>query len=216
MATGSPTGPGRCPSEHAGGALLRERGGRKVGATAKARACPITPRPWFPPRSVPYLEGVPSHDRATSAGPRSFTDSLQLPGRPAGRRPSGPGVSREHPASCAVSPGNAGQPPSPAPPCLPACVFGTCPKALLPPLRVPRSPSLIQQLWTRCYHVGPGPPTMSHTVHVGQSPLGCTLSDLGMLSLDRWWVVSLTGIHSYPEVESRSLVNWLCSLGQVP
>lgn len=76
--------------------------------------------------------------------------------------------------------------PRPAPP---ARVFGNSPKAPSsaprPPLRVPLA--RISSSGNNATHVGPGPPTVSDTVHVGRSPLCCTLSDLGMLSLAGGW-----------------------------
>lgn len=95
MATGSPTGPGWCPSERAGGALLGEKGGRKMGGDDEglSLSChphPRPPRPWFPSLPVPYLEGVTSHDKATSTRPRSSRHTPTA--RPSGRRPRGPGV----------------------------------------------------------------------------------------------------------------------------
>lgn len=151
MATGSPTGPGWCPSEHAGGALLGERGGRKVGGDSEGPGLSNHPQTLVPTSFGPLPGRSTSHDKATSARPRSFTDSLQLPGQLAGRCPWGPGVYREHPASCAVSPEMLGS--SQAPP-RPACsgfrelstgdLLGSAAAA-------PLSPSLFQQLWIRCY-----------------------------------------------------------------
>lgn len=84
-----------------------ERGaGGRWGATTTAWACPATPhprapRPRFPSLRVPYLEGVTSHDKATSARPRSSTDTLPLPDRPAAvpGDPEGT-VNTQRPARC--------------------------------------------------------------------------------------------------------------------
>lgn len=106
MTTGSPTGPGWCPSERAGGALLGKRGGRKVGGDNEGLGLychphPRAPRPRFLPLPVPHLEGVTSHDKAISARPRSSTDTLPLPDRPAAV-PGDPEctVNTQRPARC--------------------------------------------------------------------------------------------------------------------
>lgn len=217
MATGSPTGPGWCPSEHAGGALLGARGGRKVGGRQRR------------PGAVQSPPDVGSH-LIRSPTWKKLGPTTRLP-------PRGPEVSPTH-SSCQASrpvvvPGDpectvntlrparcprkcwAAAKPRPAPP---ARVFGNCPQATslapLPPLRGPLAFS--RSSGYDATHVGPGPPTVSHTVHVGWSPLGCTLSDLGMLGLSGGlpnWNPPLPRVGI--QVPSVNWINWLCSLRQV-
>lgn len=139
MATGSPTGLGWCPSEHAGGALLGE--GREEGGGATRRPGPVQ----SPPDLGSHLVGSPTW--------KELRPTTGLP-------PRGPEVSPTH-SSCQagwpiVVPGDpecpvnslrparcprkcwAAAKPRPAPP---ASVFGNCPKApSLAPLLPLRGP----------------------------------------------------------------------------
>lgn len=151
MATGSPTGPGWCPSEHAGGALLGE--GREEGGGRRRRPGPVQSPPdlgshlvrsptWkelrpttgLPPRRP---EVSPTHSSCQAGWPVVVPGDPECP------------VNTLRPAPCPRKCWPAAKP-RPAPP---ARVFRELSKSALlgSAATAPRSPNLIEQLWIRCY-----------------------------------------------------------------
>lgn len=151
MATGSPTGPGWCPSEHAGGALLGE--GREEGGGRRRRRRPgpvqlppdfgshlvrsptwkeLRPTTGLPPRGP---EVSPTHSSCQAGRPVVVPGDLECP------------VNTLRPARC---PRKCWAAAKPRPACLGfrelsvGALLGSAATA-------PWSPSLSQQLCLRCY-----------------------------------------------------------------
>lgn len=175
MATGSPTGPGWCPSERAGGALLGKRGGRKVGGDGEGQGLSCQPPQTSAPTSPGPLPGRSYLPRQGYLRAAPKFHRLIPTARSSGCRPWGSGaciMNTLRPALLRGVPGTAGQLPSPAP--LPA--FSGIVRRYSPWLwsAAPRSPSLIQQFRTRCYPRWARAPQHDCAAHKDPILLGCT------------------------------------------